>query len=357
MSGVASTLPSPPRRGLRRLWRLPLLPWYALAVFSGAKSFSNPVLGSEALNRRGLHVWRVRKADAMAAARRRRLAHLVSEEDRAAFVRDGFVEKRGLLSPERFAALRREVEALPALAREMREGDAITRRIALTPEVLARCPALSALLGSPEWRGLTRYVASSDAEPVVYVQTILSHAVPGAEEDPQTALHMDTFHPTMKAWFFLTDVAEEDGPLTYVPGSHRLTPRRLAWQRQESVRAARRGGGGAFRATAAVVSRLRLPPARRFAVPGNTLVVADTFGLHARGKSTRPTLRVEIYATGRPTPFKPWAAAPLERLLPALRRRKSVLYWWLHDRLAPLGLMRTTWRPVHRGAFDPVCRP
>jgi hypothetical protein len=338
---------------MTRWLRLLLLPWHALAVLTRAKGFASPVIGSPALNRLGLHVWRTRAAAAMAARRRRRLAPLVSEADRAAFARDGFVERRDFLPTDVFAALRRDVAALPAASREMREGDAVTRHIALTPQVLARCPGLRALVEHPEFRGLTRYVAGSSAEPWIAVQTVLSHAVAG-DDGPQTRLHMDTFHPNIKAWFFLHEVAEADGPLTYVPGSHLPTRRRLAWQRAESIRAARRGGGGAFRIPAAQLPRLRLPPARRFAVPGNTLVVGDMFGLRARGASLRPSVRVEVYAISRPSPFWPFALSPTDRLLPALRRRKFGLAWWVQDRLARAGLGPVKWRPAPRGAFDPM---
>src|ERR1700694_3362140 len=58
-------------------------------------------------------------------------------------------------------------------------------------------------------------------------------ALPGPP-DPQTALHADTFHPTVKAWLFLTDVAADAGPFTYVPGSHRLTPERLPLEMRSS---------------------------------------------------------------------------------------------------------------------------
>src|SRR3546814_11353522 len=56
-----------------------------------------------------------------------------------------------------------------------------------------------------------------------------------APDDSQTALHSDTYHPTMKAWFFLHDVANDEGPFQYVPGSHRLTPQRIAWEKRKSL--------------------------------------------------------------------------------------------------------------------------
>jgi hypothetical protein len=39
-----------------------LLPVSVLRLLSSYKSFADPYLGSAALNRRGLHVWRVRRA-------------------------------------------------------------------------------------------------------------------------------------------------------------------------------------------------------------------------------------------------------------------------------------------------------
>src|SRR3546814_16690873 len=78
------------------------------------------------------------------------------------------------------------------------------------------------------------YVSSFNVEPLYYIQVILPHRKKGPD-DPQTALHSDTFHPTMKAWFFLHDVADDEGPFQYVPGSHRLTPERIAWEKRKSL--------------------------------------------------------------------------------------------------------------------------
>ena len=286
-----------------------LLPWWLAQVFSGEKSYwPNPILGGLELNRRGFAVWRGRLAHRLTEARRRRLEGLVPTADRAAFARDGYVVKRDLLPSESFALLGAEIRQLTAMAGEFKEGDAITRRIPLTPELLKRLPACRQLLEHPAFRGLTRYVGSFDAEPLVFIQTIFTQVGEGPA-DPQTSMHIDTFHPTMKAWLFLEDVAEEDGPFTYVPGSHLRTPRREVWERRLSIRASdpkTRKKGGAFRIGKAEMAALRSAKPKRFAVPANTLVVADTYGFHARRPSARPSMRLEIWAYSRGNPFTPW---------------------------------------------------
>ena len=313
-----------------------LAPWWALQLATGAKAFSdNPLIGSRRLNTAGLHAARVRLADRMAAWRRRRLARLVDAAEAAAFARDGYVCVPDFLDAATFAALQAQVLGRAAPAREQVQGDTITRRIALDPRALAAMPAARTLLRDPRWRGLIRYVGSFDAEPLVYVQTILSHRR-AAPPDPQTALHADTFHPTVKAWLFVTDVAHDEGPLSYVAGSHRLTPARLAWERARSVAGAsldRLSARGSLRIEADELAALGLPPPTVFAVRANTLVVADTHGFHARGPSVRPSTRVEIWAYGRRNPFLPWTGLDVTGL-PGLAERRIPLWWRLNDRLA-----------------------
>ena len=216
---------------LAAIGRAALVPIWTAQLLTGTKSFErNRLIGSERLNRHGLHAARVRLAHRVAAMRRRRLAGLVSDADRRDFARDGFVMRRDFLPPAAFGALLDQVESYRGGLREILEGDTVMRKIALGPQALAALPALQAVLRSPEWRGLVRYVGSRDAEPVVWIQAILRHAADGPA-DPQTELHADTFHPSVKAWLFLTAVAADAGPFTYVPGSHRLTPERLDWER------------------------------------------------------------------------------------------------------------------------------
>ncbi len=328
--------------------RWALLPWWLVRLFSEEKSFEhNPLLDSHTLARRGLHVWRARLAQRISRWRRARLTHLVSQADRAALERYGVLAKRDFLPPDLFKALLAEVEGLSIRAGEFKEGDAITRRIPLTPELLERLPACRALLQTPEWRGLTRYVSSFDSEPLVFIQTIFSQ-VDDSRRDPQTDLHMDTFHPTMKAWLFLHDVAEEDGPLSYAPGSHRRTPRREAWERLRSIRITDPASvkkGGALRIGKAELARLRFPKPQRFAVPANTLVVGDTYGFHGRRRSTRPSTRLEIWAYSRRNPFLPWTGLDLSSQPGA--KGRAVLISWLMIRLRrKLGLPAPVFRMV-----------
>ncbi|HSI57706.1 MAG TPA: phytanoyl-CoA dioxygenase family protein [Ideonella sp.] len=333
------------------LGALLLAPWRTLALLSSAKSFvDNPILGSRWLNARGLHVGRLRLAHAMTHARRERLAHRVSPEDRAAFERDGFVLRRELLPPAQFAALREQLLAQAAPAREMLQGDTVTRRIAVDAALRRQVPALQPFIAHPAWQGLTRYVAGYRREPWVYVQSILSQTRE-APPDPQTHLHADTFHPTMKAWYFLTDVAEDEGPFCYVPGSHRLTPQRLAWEQAMSLRASeqadRYSARGSFRIAEAELAALGLPPPRRFAVPANTLIVADTFGFHARGPSARPSTRIELWGYDRRNPFWPGSTDGGLALL-GLTGRRPALYWRLLDTLERWGGRRNPWRDAGR---------
>jgi hypothetical protein len=286
------------------------LPLWLIQIATCAKSFAdNPIIGSKHLNRLGLHSARARVAHALAGWRRWRLGRHVPPAYRVEFEANGFVLIDGYLPEAEFNALRTAILTTQAPAREMLQGDTITRRIAIDGDYLKKVPAVRELLVGEPWRSLTRYVASSKSEPLYYVQTILTHRAE-AEPDPQTVLHADTFHPTMKAWYFLEDVAEDEGPFCYVPGSHRLTPDRLAWEKARSVAAPegvdRLSARGSMRVRREELEGLGLPAPKLFGVRANTLIVADTCGFHSRGLSKQASTRVEIWGYGRRNPFYPW---------------------------------------------------
>jgi Phytanoyl-CoA dioxygenase (PhyH) len=321
-------------------------PLWLAQLATGAKSFrDNPLIGSQRLNMWGLHTARVRIAHDLAWRRRGRLAAAVDPGHRAAFDRDGFVIIPDFLPPAVFGALRDGVLAGRFPTREMRQGDAVTRRVAIGPDVLRSVPAMAALTRDPRFRALAHYVGSFRSEPLHYIQTILTRC-DAADPDPQTQLHADTFHPTLKAWFFLNDVALEDGPFCYVPGSHRLTPERLAWERARSLEVAQGAdflsARGSFRVADDSLRAMGLPAPQPFPVPANTLVVADTCGFHARVAATRPSRRLEFWSYSRRNPFLPWAGLdPLS--LPGIAERRIDTMWKLRDAFQKWG--GQPWQP------------
>jgi len=335
---------------IRRIHTILRLPLDILALGTGAKSFTgNAAIGSVFLNRLGLHVVRLILADRIMWLRRALLAPTVAAADRQAFRRDGFILKSDFLPAEAFAALEAEIRALHAPGRECHQGDTVTHRILLDGEALARLPAAAALLADRRYRRLLGYVAGRLRVPGHWVQTIRTGALPG-KPDPQRNLHADTFQPTMKAWLFLDDVDGRNGPFTYVPGSHRLTAARIAWEWRRSIAAStaadRYSAKGSFRAREDELAALGLPPPQAFAVKRNTLVVADTRGLHRRGDATdRPASRLEIWSMARTNPFNPLPGLPF-RFLDRLELAAYRAWLTMQDRRAAKRGGQPMWRAV-----------
>ena len=320
-------------------------PLWILQLATGAKSFvDNPIIGSSRLNRLGLHAARLKLAHRLAWWRRRRLARLMNDEDRMAFDRDGYRCIHNFLPEDQFARLRDFLLTQKWPAREHRQGDTITRRIPIDDVMVRQCPELGQLLRSPRWKGLMRYVASTGGEPLYYLQTIITGG--DGPADPQLQLHSDSFQPSLKAWFFLADVASNEAAFTYVAGSHRLTSGRLEWEKKKSVTIGSEGDRlsqrGSFRICREELAQLGLPEPIAIAVPANSLVVADTFGFHARGASDHPVVRAEIWAYRRRSPFLPWIGFdPLS--IPKLALRRAQWRYRLIDWLAARGLAQQHW--------------
>lgn len=302
-------------KAFKELGRYAALPWHLLQLASHAKSFqANPVLGSPKLNEMGLHLKRRQLAMNMASWRRGQMASRLDFNELSNFERDGFFIREQALAPSVFAALREEVRILRAQGWEMRQGNAVTRRISLDRDVLQANPGCRSFVQDRSVRDLIAYASSNTGGITYQLQSIMVDAR-DTTQDPQTRLHADTFHPTAKAWLFLDDVEDDQGPFSYVPGSHRLSQARLDWEYQKSITAAHSSEQmhreGSFRIDESELASLGLPPSRRFSVPANTLVVADTSGFHARCPSLIPSNRVEIYASLRRNPFLPWLGAHL----------------------------------------------
>lgn len=315
-----------------------LFPYYLLSLASGAKSFiDNPLIGSEKLNQLGLHRQRLILAEKLAKIKRQRLQHLLPATHRTAFEKNGYVVIKDAMPPDQFRRLLSEVEQNRFIAREMKQGETVTRFITLPPARIKTLPNLRKFVNSDLFQGTMRYGACWNADPLFTLHTVFSPGV--SSGDPQSLLHSDTFHATAKGWYFLHDVALEDGPFTYVPGSHYATPGRLEWEHRQSLQAAIASNPhharGSFRATPAEVKQMGYAAAVPLAVPANTLVIADTHGFHARLPSTKPSVRLAVYGSSRGNPFLPWTGFDFLDL-PGLKGRRAQLLDLQRDLLATL---------------------
>lgn len=323
--------------------------WDSMALITQSKSFeSNSILGNSKLNQLGLHRFRVQFAAKMAAQRRLKLSRFIHPADAESFQKNGFIFRENFLAADEFAQLKQELLTTPLETRETLQGDTVTRRMALDGKTLNYMPVTQQFLHSDEWRNLLNYVASFKVQPISYLQVIFSH-VRKAKADPQTNLHSDTFHSSAKAWLFLEDVTEDEGPFVYVPGSHQLNPARLNWEQQKSesitVKTDAMTRRGSFRISEKEVLELGYAKPQAFAVKANTLVVADTYGFHARAKSLKASVRIELWAYARRNPFIPWLGCdPLA--LPILKSNLVPWYWASLDFLEKRYQRNNPWKKV-----------
>lgn len=135
-----------------------------------------------------------------------------------------------------------------------------------------------------------------------YRQHLTMHPDDG---DIQRVLHCDTFFPALKYWYF--PEAVEDGAFVYTEYSPIITEKRLAWTQAqvEAIRAGKvekwRGKShaqGSLRISEAELADLGLTSAP-VTVPGDTLVVANVFGFHARGPVSGPVERAAVSGSVR----------------------------------------------------------
>jgi hypothetical protein len=285
-----------------------MTPVWIVQLFSTAKSFDNhPIIGNRTLNRLGLHVARVVLSHGIMGFRMWLLGFSLPKEDRRFYRKHGYLIKQNFLSDDEFRRLENEARHYNGETREGRQGNTLTQRSVMSPEARENVPATSRLLNSKALRLLTQYTAGHCRAPFYYLENVKNHYAEG-EEDPQKNFHTDTFHPTMKCWFFIDEVTLENGPFTYIPGSNRLNKARLKLEYRKSVegkdqdsRYARRGS---MRYSDEEIAALGLASPKAMTVPSNTLVIANTFGIHKRTESGKST-RLSIYGDSRTNPFIP----------------------------------------------------
>jgi hypothetical protein len=130
----------------------------------------------------------------------------------------------------------------------------------------------------------------------------VTQGVPDKLEDPQSQHHSDTFFTCHKAWFYVSDVTMRDGPLTFIKGSHKLTPRRLQYIYQDSCTRTEESDPSR-RVTADEMAEVR-DRKMILTCPRNTLVIANVCGYHSRLQGEPGAERWAVQLGVRVDPFR-----------------------------------------------------
>jgi len=285
-------------------------PLYLIELMTSEKSFKdNPIIGSIMLNRCGLHVIRLLLSHFIMHIRMLVLSGGISAEDRRRFFQQGYLVKENFLSADEFSNLEKESRAFDGEIREARQGDTLTHRAVLSPDVLLRYPIIQGVLFSKSFQRLARFTSGHLRDPLYYLEEIKNQYSEGGN-DPQKMFHHDTFHPSMKSWLFIDDVAENSGAFTFIPRSHKLDWKRIKWEYKMSIVAQdaknHMHARGSTRYSNEDLVELDLPAPHTFTVKRNTLVLVNVFGIHRRGDSIGKSTRLALWGDSRTNPFLPF---------------------------------------------------
>lgn len=188
--------------------------------------------------------------------------------------RDGVAVLPGHLPRERCDVLRAEVDRLleAESARVHRRGDARLYGAERASQMVR------AFHDDPDLLALARAWRGPDVVNAMTLAAALVHR-PGVRASSGPGWHRDGWFRQVKAFVFLTDVSEANGPLQVIAGSHRAAARARDMRRH----------GQRFKQydfTDAEVGRLLAAEPERLvtaAGPAGTLVLADTSAIH-RGR-------------------------------------------------------------------------
>lgn len=259
-------------------------------IFSQAKKFNEvPILRDQALNEAGLHLLRMIIASIL----------YQQKSKFPEFVKQGYTIIENFLDLKQFRKIRKTRDLLIA---EAGEAKFHTRKyyIELSKShgfiydffQLPRCQELFSLTNAtPNY-----VITAKRVEKIIH-----------KEEDIQKQRHVDSFHPTIKCWYFQEDVDVISGPTYYSAGSTVLNSKRLEWEFHKSLTAhlseVQGTAEGSFRVNPEEIAWMGYPEMKPITCSANSLVIFNTQGIHARGQAEPGTTRSSVMGIFRFNPF------------------------------------------------------
>jgi hypothetical protein len=284
-----------------------------MKIFTNEKSFvKGGVIGSPVLNKLGLHVFRVVLAHYATRFRMMLLARSMPRHRRQQFYRDGYILIEDFLPPKLFYSLREEFFRSKFSGRKTYNGSSRINRVGLNKSQDEALPILKKVRKLLIFDRYTRYCSSWNKPVESCLQLIQSQAADGI--DNQTALHSDSFYPTMKFWLTLKDSDENNMPLHYVRGSNQLSWQRLIWEYRKSLVAHTYTDTstelGAFQVRAEELDNLGLSSPEKIEGKANSLLIINGAGFYKYQENADKGARCDVFGFGfrgdNPFQLLPW---------------------------------------------------
>ncbi len=145
------------------------------------------------------------------------------------------------------------------------------------------------------------------------------------KEDVQTVLHMDRYYRTIKVFYTVSDHTANNGAFWYSPGSQKMSPRRIEFEKEFSLRAAIEKSGHREKIDPNLLQfgRSVIHPDFKndfkevqMCAPKNSLMIVDVSGFHKRGLispgHSRETIRLIYHYLHAPYMFQ-WLFKKLKK--------------------------------------------
>ena len=209
--------------------------------------------------------------------------------------KNGYILIPNFLSPEDFQQVKDEYfngTSIGSYA-PIKDGGTRVDRYTFSPDEWKTLPAVTKLLSDSL---LVKTLEGSELKNIeigdIWFDTIY-YDDPQKIASSQNQLHSDTFFTTHKVWFFIEPVKLEDGPLCFVPGTNRLSLKRLIFEYSKSINF-KDLTDYSFRVNAKDKVFLGCKE-KVLTCPDNTLVIANTRGFHRRGFAKAGCTRKQIH--------------------------------------------------------------
>jgi hypothetical protein len=215
----------------------------------------------------------------------------------------GYAKKNNFLSKEEFLKIKQEYcQAIDEIKNKIKKGSNDDRRIKIDENTKEKYPSLYKLKDSAVIKNI---FTDCELKNNIQINCVIERieVFDNTIYDLNRDFHYDTFYNTFKAWLFLDDVTEKKGPFHIIPESHKFSIKRLFSEYWFSILYSLKIFNKDSKTDLKKKIKLNKKSIKA-EVSKNTLIVANTHGLHRRGDAENGSIRESIHFWTREHPFK-----------------------------------------------------